>query len=424
MAAPHYNSRIILNMLRSLDRWLLLCLLALVCCGQYGAAQAGADWGESLRQLAQKIAAATGPGAVAIFFDNRSSMGRAEAERARRELTSDLDGLGVKSSDESAAVATIHATLSENLGSYVWVAAVAQGGAEAGVFMVTSPRRVTDFGAPPSSNAVTIRKTLLWIQPEPILDAVLVANAGSAATLIVLDAGKVAIYSQEGSRWQLTQSLAIAHKRRWPRDLRGRLALPRDHLFDAYLPGVVCASTAAPTLNLSCRDADDAWPLTSGEFGLRAFFSPTRNFFTGVVTPAMGKESSIAPFFSAAPLPRANYVLWLTAGVDGALHLLDGVSNIALPRPDWGSGIASLKSSCGSGWQVLATGPADGTSADAVRAYEVADREPLASSAPETFPGPITALWAQANGEAITAVTHNLKAGTYEAYRLAISCNQ
>src|SRR5205823_14210861 len=131
-----------------------------------------------------------------------------------------------------------------------------------------------------------------------------------------------------------------------------------------------------------------------------------------------------APVFWGAQLRRAVGVVGLRAGVDGALRRLDGVSNGGLRRPDWGGGIASLKSSCGSGGQVLATPPADGTSADAVRAYEVADREPLASSAPETFPGPITALWAQANGEAVTAVTHNLKEGTYEAYRLATTCKQ
>jgi hypothetical protein len=418
-----YNAPTIQNMLRAPNPRLVLCLLAFVLCARFGSAQAGADWGEALRQLAQKVAALSGPGAVAIAFDNRSSMGRLEAGRAQRELTSDLEALGLKPADENAAAATVHVTFSESLGSYVWVAAVAQGGADSSIVMVKSPRRVGDV-SPDFTNAVTIRKTLLWIQPEPILDAALVTNAGAASTLIVLDPAKIAIYSQRGSQWQLTQSLPIAHKRRWPRDVRGRLAFPRDHLFDAYLPGVACASTTAPPLGLSCREAEDAWPLGTAEFTLRAFFSPTRNFFTGVVTPAIGKQSSLAPFFSAAPLPRSKYVLWLAAGVDGAVHMLDGVSNVTLPRSNWGSSIASVKSSCGAGWQVLAGGAGDGNSADAVRAYEVPDREPVAASAPEPFAGPITALWAEGNGEAATAVTQNLKAGTYEAYRLAIACNQ
>ncbi len=422
MRAPHYNSRIIRTMLRAPKPWLLLCLLAFACCARFSAAQAGADWGESLRQLARKVAAITGPGAMAISFDNRSSMDRVEAERARRELTSDLEALGIRAADENTAAATAQITLSENLGSYVWVASVAQGGAEPGVVMVTSPRRTGDVSAP-AANAVTIRKTLLWIQPEPILDAALVENAGSAATLIVLDPTKVAIYSQQGTRWQLTQSFAIANQGRWPRDLRGRLALTRDHLFDAYLPGMLCASTASPPLNIHCREVDDAWPL-AGASGLRGFFSAKSNFFTGVVTPAIAKEGGLAPFYSAAPLPRSNYMLWLTAGVDGMVHMYDGVSQLAVARPDWGSDIASVKSSCGSGWQVLATGPGDGTSADSVRAYEVADREPVAASAPDAFAGPVTALWAAGNGETATAITRNLKAGTYEAYRLAIACNQ
>jgi hypothetical protein len=100
------------------------------------------------------------------------------------------------------------------------------------------------------------------------------------------------------------------------------------------------------------------------------------------------------------------------------------VSQLTLSTLDWGSGIASLKTSCGSGWQVLATGRGDRTDPDAVRAYEIADREPVVVSAAESFPGPITALWTQSDGTAAVAVTRNLKAGTYEAYRLAIACNQ
>ena len=37
--------------------------------------------------------------------------------------------------------------------------------------------------------------------------------------------------------WELEASVPIAHSRAFPRDLRGRLLLRRDHLFDVYLPG-------------------------------------------------------------------------------------------------------------------------------------------------------------------------------------------
>jgi hypothetical protein len=261
----------------------------------------------------------------------------------------------------------------------------------------------------------------LWIQPEPILDAALISSA--TPTLLVLSADKVAVYAQQGSRWQLTQQLAIPQTHPWPRDLRGRLFVSQTHLFDAYLPGLVCESTASAPLALVCRQADDPWPLGVAGMLQRAFFASTRNHFTGVLAPGFGKTSTLTPFYSAAPIPRNNYTLWITTGTDGALHLADGVSQVTL-KPDWGSGITSVKTGCGSGWQLLATSFGDGTQPDSVRAYEIADREPIPASAPEPFPGPVTALWTQTDGTSAVAVTRNLKAGTYEAYRLAITCTQ
>jgi hypothetical protein len=225
-----------------------------------------------------------------------------------------------------------------------------------------------------------------------------------------------------GGRWQPSQKMPVQHAAAWPRDLRGRIVLARDHLFDAYLPGVVCSSTATAPLAMTCRQGDDPWPVGATQ---RAFFAPARNFFTGVLVPALGQQGSVAPFYSAAALPRSNYTLWVLARVDGTVHLLDGMNDIAMRGArDWGNGLAAVQSACGSGTQLLVTAAGDDSSPDVLRAFEIAGREPVEASAPLDFSGPIAALWTAADGRTAIAVAHNLKTGTYDAFELAITCGQ
>ena len=152
-----------------------------------------------------------------------------------------------------------------------------------------------------------------------------------------------------------------------------------------------------------------------------AFFASTRNFFTGALTPGVGKFTTVSKFYSAALLPREKYTLWLFAATDGQVHMVDGVSDQAA-RLGWGSDLASVKTACGAGWQVLAT--SSGDAGDSVRAYEFPDRDPVAVSVAVDFPGPVTALWTEAKGDTSVAVVRNRETGSYEAFRLALACSQ
>ena len=58
---------------------------------------------------------------------------------------------------------------------------------------------------------------------------------------------------------------------------------------------------------------------------LSAFFARRRNFFTGVISPSLGKFSAVTRFYSAAFVPRDKYTLWLFSGTDGNVHLIDGI---------------------------------------------------------------------------------------------------
>jgi hypothetical protein len=410
-----YNARI-LHMVASssLFRRAACCLALIVMCVGMSLAS---DWHTPEEQLARKIGAATGPGAVALDVANKSSLSRADAEEIRRGLTSELATLGVRLVNADQAAATVRVTLSENLREYVWVAEIHQGNNENSVAMVTSPRAGLVAVEHPAI-ALTLRKALLWTDENRILDVAQIN--GSPQHMIVLEAESVELLKFQDGRWQREQSLAVSHAHPWPRDLRGRLVLRSDHLFDAYLPGVFCRSSTAVPLALSCYESDDPWPLGTG---LAAFFAPARNFFTGVLSPGIEKQTTVKAFYSVAMLPRDKYRLWIFSTVDGEVHLLDGVSDQTVARLGWGSDIASVRSSCGVGSQVLVSGNEDGAS-DSVRAFEVADREPVVVSQAAEFNGKITALWADADGTGAIAISQNSETGKYEAYRLSIACGQ
>jgi len=261
-----------------------------------------------------------------------------------------------------------------------------------------------------------------------MLDAALVEMPGGSR-LLVLDGGMVAIYHQQGTntagRWELEASLPIAHSRTFPRDLRGRLLLRRDHPFDVYLPGTFCRanSIAAAPLTLTCNDTEDPWPLTPDDGSVRAFFAPKRNFFPGALSPGIGKVSNVPSFYSAAALPRSSYTLWAFAAVDGSLHLVDGVTDQLVRGAKWGSDLAAVHSSCGTGAQLLVSESGD-MQRDSLRALEIPDRDPVAVSAAMEFDGRgvIVALWPETSGNGAVAIVKRKDTGWYEAYRVSISC--
>ncbi|MBZ5509759.1 MAG: hypothetical protein LAN70_01175 [Acidobacteriia bacterium] len=411
MFIPRYNPRSFMT--RKAIRLCVLAALALAFC-----LPAAAQWTEPSAQLARDIAAITGPGTVTLTVHNVSSLTADYIPVIKRDLQNDLRSAGVRVVGANAA-ADIKLTLSENAQGYVWVAEVHQAN-ETKVAMVTAPRSQASV---PALNGplVAIRKTPLWSQDSPILDVAQV-QAGAEPHMIVLDPAAISLYKMTAGRWTPEQQFAIPHVRAWPRDMRGRLVLARDHLFDAYLPGVVCASTAQPPLTVNCRPGDDPWPIAGVQ---TALFGASRNFFTGVVTPAIGKATSVPAFYSAAGIPRPTYTLWVFARADGSVHLMDGVNDVGVRSArDWGNDLAAVKSSCGAQTQLLVTGTGDGDAPDVVRAFEIADREPVEVSAPVELAGPVTALWTSSDARSATAVVRNLKTGNYDAIELAITCGQ
>ena len=378
------------------------------------------DWTALETQLATKIAAVTGPGAVSLDITNRSSLSPADFDEISRGLRNQLAALGLQFVSADQAAATVQISLSENLQDNLWVAEIRQGTSEPSVVMVSTERLGP---APPEREPVklTIYKSLVWSQEERILDvAVLDAYPPH---LLVLSPNQIALYKLQDSHWRLERTFALTHARPWPRDLRGRLVLRKDHLFDAYLPGVFCRSTPSVPLALNCSASDDPWPLGPDPFNLGAFFTPSRNYFTGALSPGVGKQTTAPVFYSAAPIPREKYTLWIFAAVDGHIHLLDGITDQTAGKLSWGSAIASIHSGCGAGWDVLAAG-ADNGATDTLQAFEFTDREPVTASPALEFSGRITSLWTESNTTNAIAVARNSETEKYEAYRLSLNCGQ
>jgi len=445
MHAAVYNSvipKVILNTVKRSSRpvfclCVALCffplLRGLVICGL------AADRSVPEQQLARKIVAVTGPGAVALTVENRSSLSKRESEIVSDGLHSALETLGLRFVMPEQAAVTVAISLSENLNAYVWVAEIRLGD-KVSIEMVSTPH-VDGVVSTRDSLPLSIRKIPVWAQEEQVLDVLVLEENTAPTHIAVLGAEDVSLYRLQGGKWQREQALGVAHTRPWPRDLRGRLTPGKDHLLDAYLPGVLCHSTNGAALTLSCQQSDDPWPLVAGSAGggvsanfpslvastlpaipqVGGFFASARNFFTGALAPGVGKFATVPKFYSAAFLPRGKYVLWLFAAVDGQTHMVDGVSDQPA-RLNWGSDVATLRTACGAGWQVLATSSGVPGS-DSMRAYEFPDRDAMPVSAALDLGATVTALWTEAKGDTAIAVTRNGETGSYEAFRVAVACN-
>jgi hypothetical protein len=380
--------------------------------------------------LAHQIAGLAGPGPAKLVIRNNSTLTTSEIPAIRQLLERDLRGYGVLAGSSDSAT-LIRITLSQNLQGGLWIAEV-QEGTETRVAML--PVTLGAAADPTAAPTLTLRRTLLVTVPDTILDAATLSVPGEQR-LILLEPDRIVVYARSTSAlaapgqpvpaWTESQSFPIPHDRSFPRDLRGRIVSAPEgstsaHIFDAYLPGVLCnGSSAGGQLGVACSESDEPWPLTSQQ---KAFYSAMRNYFTGILTPGYGME--LPPFYSAADIPRPTGVATLLNEVSGNVVLIDNatVKPIAGAN-DWGSDFAVVRSGCSSGAQVLVSGSGAATAGDSLRAFEISGREALPVSAPLTIDGAITAMSPAPDGaSAIVIVEHN-QPTRYEVWNVAALCN-
>jgi hypothetical protein len=349
------------------------------------AALAGAqDLDSAARELARKIESGGQRQEInALTVRNASSLTEAEAAQVARVLETEIR---VRPARPGVERVTAQVTLSENVQSYLWVAAIGAL-ARQEVILLSIARPPAPAAAPA---ALSIRKRLLWEQDTPILDA-----AVSGPYLVVLDATAVSFYRDR----QLAQSLPVSSARHESRDTRGRLTIDGGS-FRAALPDVVCNGTMAPSPAMVCAE---------GNTGMWALGG--KNYFS---------EPGLPPYYSSATLAGGR----LLAGLDGHAHLYDSALRETGQWGGWGSDIAAVDPGCGDGRAVLATKPGDWSEPDAIQLYNVGARGPAPASEPATFSGPVTALWPENQPGAAVAIARNPETGRYAAYSLAITCDR
>lgn len=344
---------------------------------------------DPIREMARKIATALNPReAVALSLHSASSLTPAEAAAVRRELESQLRAGGFALAPEAPVAVAV--TLSENRQGGVWIAEIRHGDRR-DVVMVAPVR-------PPDRTLRTpmgIDRQLVLEQADPILDAAVLDSA-----LIVLEPAEVVFYHRQDARWERRQAFALP-QRVWPRDLRGRLKVDGDAL-QAFLPGLLCTGTVQPELALQCGDSDAPWPAG-------APLAKGRNYF---------EAEKLPPFYSAAHVGEVA----LLAGLDGRVRLFDGALQPLGSFAGWGSELVAVETGCGNGHQVLSTHPGDASETDAVQAFEIAGRQPVAVSPPLEFTGPVTALSPAGPGSAL-AISRDLETGQYAAFRISLTCS-
>ncbi len=379
---------------------------------------ASISWDNPADELAKQIAAIAGPGPAKLTIKNRSSIPADQVSAIRRTLERDLQSYGVTASGSAEAATVIRVTLSQNLKHELWIAEV-QEGTEVKVVMVNTDLPAT---ATPSSGAgVTLRKALLVAQEVPILDVDFVP-VGDERRMVILEPERVTAYRQNAGTWVKDQSFDIVHSRPLPRDPRGRIVLgtgaASGHLFDTYVPGVVCSgSESNGQLALSCADSDAPWPIASQ----KAFYNPTRNYFTGLLEPGYSTEPG--PFYDAAEYARSGGTVTLFSQTTGQVVLYDkGVPRTITGTRDWGSDIAGIHSTCGEG-SLLLVSAAGAAPTDSVRAYEIPGREAIPVSSPMPLDGSVMAMWPTNDGTAATVVIRKEQPVQYEAYNVSAVCN-
>jgi len=364
-------------------------------------------------EFVQQILSRSGsPSAIAVSFQNVANLPQEAQESAQNAILNAFRGANVRVVKQEQAIAEVQIAFSEDWQGSVWIATVQQGSSsQVMIKKMARVQRTSSSRAP----TLTLRKVPVWQQETQILDFY-----ADNQNLLVLEPNQLSLYASDSGQWRPRQTLAIPHQHPWPRDLRGRLEVHGGHI-DAFLPGTRCSGAISPP-SLDCRASDDPWPVDTG---LIAFFSPRRNFFTGLIA-GQGAGASVAPFFSGAAWQNGDQRLWLFTGTDGRARLFQNdLVSPAGTYSGWGSTMATVHSTCGSGWQLLVSSPADSIHSDSIQAVEIAGRDALPASAPLELPGAVEVLWTAGNySQVVNGVVQSQATGKYEAFTLTAICNQ
>ncbi|MGA2852099.1 MAG: hypothetical protein ABSE46_24100 [Terracidiphilus sp.] len=417
----------------------LVCLIAMVIgclTGLSAQAQnaAPSPWQQPAASLADQAADLLGPGQAHLTIRNISTIPTEQIPSIRRLLVQELKARGVLTSGtESANV--IRVTLSENSRDRLWVAEVIEGD-ETRVTMVRLDRGKAQ--QPQSASGLTLLRQPIVSTGGQVLAALETRNG-----LVLIEPEEIVIFVQAPDGWQEQKRVGIGQTRALTRDPRGIIYPSADAIgFEAFIPGTTCNGKSQGTTDwtIRCHESDDPWlivqppmvqTVSAGQGAeaqmnlnvtpFKAFYNAARNYFTGVVNFDPGTD--LPPFYSAAQIVRsAASAPLIFGGIDGKVQLLnDGTLRSVTGTRDWGSDFAAIRTVCGLGTQIVASGSGEASN-DSLRAYELPAKEAIPFSAPLAMDGAVTALATSPDGKSLIAIVRTTE-NQYEVDRVTASCN-
>jgi hypothetical protein len=389
---------------------------------------AGPCWADdastkAARELAQKIAAQIDHKKKVIVevVDLTGEMRPADLDDAKKVIESELRARGCSVVSDATYETKLRVSLSQDLSELMWVADFENEGAHV---VSMAPFERSSLDVRPWMKGVHLDRELIFSDTSQFLDFVPCHSSANetCGAALVLYPTKIMDLRSAGN----FPSPAFIHEKPWPRDLRGKI-WPFNVGFEMRLEGVACAGDL-PSLNARCVSEKNAWSFWGprGVYAI-AMLASGQNWFTWMSTspPGNNAQAKHEPFFSIAGLEVNGETGWITSGTDGKVRIISNKTGETIGTTSgWGSELATVKTECGNGWQILTTRPHDYTEADAVTVYEWTGSEFRALTDPLEMDGTIVSMWS-ADGEGPTrVVVHNLKTGNYEAYLLKVGCSQ
>jgi hypothetical protein len=376
-------------------------------------------WNDGVKALAEKIAASVKPSrAISFEIKNISSLGTADVEAIRAALEKELADRGLRLGSAGVGV---EVTLSENVEGYVWVAKIGKSDTSRIEFV-----QVTKANDPSPSIKPTplLQRKIVWRQDTQFLDFSTRTFSPGLLDInytTVFEFGRVRTFELRGDRWNETQntSIPLIHGARDPRGL----LVPGDD-GRAYVGEEACLKLFRDQYCGESLRQD--WPFPWGIYGR---FVGNRNYFAGFAKDGTERLEG-QPFYTVAIginiFDHSTPII--TAELDGASHLYNDTQRSEATFSGWGDDVASIKPSCGAGWQILVTGTHDWTEPDHIQVYEISfgndSAVAKAEGQPLQFQGPILAMWQADDERSARVISKSLKTGMYEASIVTVSCSQ
>jgi len=309
---------------------------------------------------------------VSLELQNLSALPAADWANFRSLFEAELKKAGIEMAAGTSAEPRVRITVADNARGLLFVAEVTSGeNRQIAMLPWSLPLAARE------KPRVTLTKKMLWTQPEPILDILLL---DSDSQMLILSVNKIASFRVAGGNWTPGASASLVLPRPVPRDPRGRIEKTSDG-FRAYLPGATCTGSLQPDLKVSCAPGNETWP------DAQVRWVTDRN--------VLESDAVKGPFYTTAQ--------GLLGGAEG-----------------WGSDIAPIQGTCGNAVIAALITTSAATDRDSVQAYQ--NTTPLSDALP--LPGPVTALWPEETPGQVTLVIRNAQTGEYEASRLGLACSQ